>query len=521
MSHPHPGQALPAVPNLEQQRKRARELLNAARAADGAAIERFRTHHPRFSSGKVPSLHDAQLVIAREYGFPSWPRLKAHIETVRAARTTHPIERDAQYYDDRARGLLAVLVDAAAPTIEQVRTWHPSYADASDEAIRDAARSGAFLLDDARLVYAREHGFATWPQFIDWLGRLARGEVTDPFLEALEAARRPNRDWARARGILRRRPELARARGTNGNTLLNIASSLIACPATPIGPAASPAARQRAEASAPNRLQAIRELLHAGADPNEPNDRGWTPLHQAAYRNDPEMIQLLVASGTRVDASAHGDGGTPLSVALFWGNTEAAELLATQGVLPENLRNAAGLGRIDLIEQLVPAPGRVTDQARAGRGFYRPHSGFPAWQPSNGAQEILDEALVWAAKSGRVDAMAALVRKGARVDADVYRGTPLLWAATKGRRTAASWLLDHGVDVNQRATFGGPEHGVGVTALHLAAQVDDVEMVELLLGRGGDPRITDGLYNSTPAGWAEHCHARQAAEVLRKVAPRD
>ena len=519
MADQHSG-SQPVVLNLEQQKKRARELLNAARAGDAAAVERMRTDHPRFSRENALSLHAAQLVIAREHGFPSWPQLKAHIEGAKAPRTTHPIERDPQYYDDRARGLLAVLVDGAAPTIEQVRTWHPAYAGAADHAIYDAARSGAFTLEDARLVYARAHGFGAWPEFMDWLGRLARNEVTDPFLGVLDAARRPNRDWARAREVIARHPTLVRARGTNGNTLLNIASSLVACPATPTGPAASRSARQRAEATAPNRLQPMRELLRAGADPNEPNDRGWTPLHQAAYRNDPEMVELLLASGARVDLSAHGDGGTPLSVALFWGNTEAAGLLAVNGILPENLRNVAALGRLDLIGHLVPSPGELADQAGVGRGFYRPHSGFPAWRPSDAAQELLDEALVWAAKSDRVEAMAALARLGARVDADVYRGTPLLWAASKNRAAAAAWLLDHRVDVNQRATFGGADHGLGVTALHLAAQNDDVEMVELLLGRGADPSITDGLYHSTPAGWAGHFHAHRAAEVLQKAEPR-
>ena len=174
MVDPHAGRKTPLVLNLEQQKKRARELLNAARAGDAAAIERMRAHHPRFSPAKTVSLHDAQLVIAREHGFPSWPRLKAHIEGAHAPRTTHPIERDSQYYDDRARGLLAVLVDGATPTIEQVRTWHPAYAGAADNTIHDAARSGAFTLEDARLVYAREHGFAAWPEFMAWLGRLAR-----------------------------------------------------------------------------------------------------------------------------------------------------------------------------------------------------------------------------------------------------------------------------------------------------------------------------------------------------------
>jgi hypothetical protein len=64
------------------------------------------------------------------------------------------------------------------------------------------------------------------------------------------------------------------------------------------------------------------------------------------------------------------------------------------GLEPSNLRVAAGLGRLDLIHDLAG-----TGEAGAHRAFYRPHGGFPSWQPSNDPQEILDEALVWAAKS--------------------------------------------------------------------------------------------------------------------------
>jgi ankyrin repeat protein len=191
-------------------------------------------------------------------------------------------------------------------------------------------------------------------------------------------------------------------------------------------------------------------------------------------------------------------------VALFWGHGEAADRLAEVGVVPRNLRVAAGLGRLDLIDDGFDAAGRLTSAARAGRGFYRPHSGFPAWRPSNNPQEVLDEALVWAAKSDRPEAMAALLTRGARVDADPYRGTPLLWAASRGRLHAVAWLLDHGADVNQRATFGGPGHGEGVTALHLAAQNGELPVIDLLLARGADITIRDRLYDGTPFSWARH-----------------
>ncbi len=67
--------------NLDQQRKRAKELLKAFRDGDAAAMHRFQQHHP---NPPVPParLSEAQLVIARELGLPSWPRLKAHIEAM-------------------------------------------------------------------------------------------------------------------------------------------------------------------------------------------------------------------------------------------------------------------------------------------------------------------------------------------------------------------------------------------------------------------------------------------------------
>lgn len=492
-----------SVPNLEQQKKRARELLDAARAQDPAALLRFRTHHPRFaalSESEWPpariGLHDAQLVLAREHGFPSWPRLKAHIDAALQARRTRPFVSDPRYYDDRARGLLEVLRDAAAATVEQVRSWHPEFGGASGEEIRRAVEAGAFTLDDARLVYARAHGFDAWDRFMDHVRRLASGDATEPFMEVFEAGKR--RDWSRVTHLLRANPDLVRVRGTNGNTLLNLACSFAACPA--------PADARR--------LAPVRLLLDAGADPNQANDRGWTPLHQAGYSNDPELATLLLGTGAQVDLEAHGDGGTPLAVALFWGHREAADELARAGVVPANLRIAAGLGRTDLIDGCFAPDGGLTPEARGARGFYRPHSGFPAWRPSDDAQEVLDEALVWAAKVGRLEAMAVLVGRGADVNADPYRGTPLIWAAANGRVEAAQWLLDHGAEVNRRGTFGGPSHGDGVTALHLAAQDDRLAVAELLIARGADLTVEDGIYHSTPAGWAAHFNARKVVALL-------
>ncbi|NIC05677.1 DUF1835 domain-containing protein [Billgrantia bachuensis] len=70
--------------NLEQQRKRAKELLKAARADEPPALARMLQHIP---PRQTPlKLADAQFVIARECGFPSWAKFKSHIESLDASR---------------------------------------------------------------------------------------------------------------------------------------------------------------------------------------------------------------------------------------------------------------------------------------------------------------------------------------------------------------------------------------------------------------------------------------------------
>jgi ankyrin repeat protein len=285
-------------------------------------------------------------------------------------------------------------------------------------------------------------------------------------------------DRDRLAALLDEHPELVRIRGTNGNDLLGMAGD----------------------------LESVKLLIERGADVDRGNDYGWTKLHQAGYSNDRRLAELVLAAGARTDLSARGDGGTPLVAALFWGHRDVVDLL---GLEPRNLRVAAGLGRVDLIDELVGTPA-----AGAHRAFYRPHGGFPAWQPSDDPEEILDEALVWAAKADRLEAIDRLVELGACVEADPYRGTPLAWAAANGRMAAIRRLVELGADVNGRGTFGGPDHGEGVPPLHLAAQSGQAGAVDLLLELGADANIRDRLYDGTAAGWAAHGCRPDLAERL-------
>ncbi len=85
---PHAARPSPFRLNLDQQRRRARELQRGLRAGDPDAVQRFARHHPNggLPQADLARLAEAQLVIARELGLPSWARLKAHILAMRQAR---------------------------------------------------------------------------------------------------------------------------------------------------------------------------------------------------------------------------------------------------------------------------------------------------------------------------------------------------------------------------------------------------------------------------------------------------
>jgi len=475
--------------NLEQQKKQARELLRDLRAGDRDALARLRGRHLRWANvdddgvRQDAALHDAQFVIAREQGFAGWTKLKTYAESSPAVRHTRIFVPDVQWIGDRVQGLMRTRQSAGPAALEQIRVWHPRFDGCSDEEILQAR----FTEADAQIVYAKEHGFDTWDDLIQRVNLLASSEnpeATEPFLAAFRALKAG--DLAKLGSLLQRHPRLAQQRGTNGNTLLNLAVSL--------------AAKSKPDLA----MAFVSALAAAGADVNDPNDRGWTPLHAAAYSNQCEIAAALIDRGADLTLEAHGSGGTPLIAALFWGHREVADLLGRHSAAPGNLRAAAGLGDEDLLENCFRGETTLTPNAFAARGFYRPHSGFPDWHPSPDPQEVLDEALVWACKNGRTTVLARLVRAGARVDADPYRGTPLIWAAVCNRMETVEWLIDHGATVNLKATFGGPAHGQGVTALHMASQNGHLSMVRLLIHRGADPKIKDDLYHGDAEGAADY-----------------
>ena len=260
----------------------------------------------------------------------------------------------------------------------------------------------------------------------------------------------------------------------------------------------------------PEQHAAVDAILAAGASPSAADHDGWTPLHTVGMAGHTDLGRRLVAAGASVDGEAYGkSGGSALSYALFYAKAYMGEVLSP--VYPDNLRTAAALGRD--IDRFVDGD-ELTPAASTGLDFYAPVF-FPTWNRTKSRQEVLDEALSWASRNNQCESMAALVDIGADVNANAFRGTPLLWACYSDKVEAAEWLLDHGAEADLRHDWGGDGHGVSAVAMHLAAQHGAVACLKLLLDRGADHTIVDGAHGGTPLGWAEYSHAAEAAEILR------
>jgi len=100
---------LPLHPSFEQLQKQAKELLKDYRAGDSQARERFRA--VKSDAGEA-NLADAQFVIAREYGFDSWAKLKHHVESLPPA--------GFEQYEQLAKALAAAYSTADVDAIRKL-----------------------------------------------------------------------------------------------------------------------------------------------------------------------------------------------------------------------------------------------------------------------------------------------------------------------------------------------------------------------------------------------------------------
>src|SRR5215468_9733791 len=96
MSQKPPTRAMRENPDIDQLKRQAKELLEAYRVSSPEAVAEVTAYHSPSSPGKATpetfALHDAQFVLARSYGFESWPKLKAAVDGVTAAKLYEAVE---------------------------------------------------------------------------------------------------------------------------------------------------------------------------------------------------------------------------------------------------------------------------------------------------------------------------------------------------------------------------------------------------------------------------------------------
>lgn len=106
---------LPKNANLSHLKKQAKDLRTDFLSGDQDAKRRFLLFHPKWQDASatqvksvLPSLHDAQWVIAREYGFESWPKLHAEVSGPMKAIENTALGEALEYLK---RGKMVILFD--------------------------------------------------------------------------------------------------------------------------------------------------------------------------------------------------------------------------------------------------------------------------------------------------------------------------------------------------------------------------------------------------------------------------
>ena len=429
-----PTRTLREHPDLDQLKRQAKELLAAFRAGQPEITFEVTAHY-RAADPATFALHDAQLVIARAYGFESWPKLKAYVDGVTVAGLA-----DAVRAGDitKVRAMLAArpeLVHMDMSEHNEHRALHYAVLERNAAIVRVLMEHGA---DPHKGIWP--HRYATSAMTI--ASDRGYDEIVAIINEALEhrkaeeAARDPNRAAADRPNIdmdsalikrlipamidpngeailissLEEEPRLIRAHKGDGWTMLHQASLMLF-------------------------LDLARWLIDHGADVNAHEPSLWTPLELVGrYRKTfttekaDAMKQLLVSHGAKMTA-----GAAIVHREADWLRARHAEGTLTNPPGPYGLVTRAVIAdRPDMLNLLLDL-------------------GFDP--DERGRSEVLDDVVYsW--------------------------GEPLRTAVRSGNQVIAEILLTRGADPN-------PSIYAATTPIFEAYAHDNREMIALLERHGG------------------------------------
>ena len=470
---------LPDDPSIEQLRKQARELRDELRCDDPTV-----------------KLSAAQRLIARRYGFASWPKLVHHLEVVtrytwRPDTTTADASPGDEflrfacltYSDDgperwqRARALLSEDATISSANV------HAAAACADSDALR------AMLADDPTLA-RREGGPYAWEPLMYLAYARHDANVTE------------TETVASARALLERGAD------PNVGYLWHGMPSPFTALTGAFGEGEQGPVRQPRHAHS---IALARALLEAGADANDPQT-----LYNRMFGDDDDHLILLFEFGLGT-----GDGG-PWRARLGDAIETPAELVRGQlrwAVMHDQQARVRLLLDHGVDADAPFADGRTAIELAALTGNT---AVVAVLQEHGAARPTLDgvDALVAAVLAG--DRRAVVATDLEVVDrARATRPGLIVWAASRGNRDAVSLLIDLGFDVNARGRADVPIEQHWETALHAAVASNDRPLVEVLLAAGADPAIEDARFEATALGWARHFEHSDLVALLERVTPED
>ncbi|MGV3707782.1 MAG: Clp protease N-terminal domain-containing protein [Gemmatimonas sp.] len=420
----------PDHPSLEFDRKAAKQLLRALRAGEQGAIDRARARgvetyrdHTRFS------LSDTQLIVAREYGFSSWPRLvQYHGDIARQARgiqqtrTREEWDREASWFAARHKARQKHAARSLAAFVPRFYGMTP--AQVLDLPITEA---------DARLAVARERGQPSWNALLEARGPERRQLwAKNPHHMAAEAM--DANDLERLREIVQNHPEIV-----NPPTSQREPGATLANTALGGSPREGPALRTLSP-----EMRAYLESI--GVDLQTELNRRLCNMFTS---RSIEKVKALLDAGANPDWMAP-DGFTMLEHALLtlW-NGDVIDLLASKSKPRDALWINAGLGDVAGVARFLDKNGKPKAAARDLRSPFDCTRLFritPLVEPDD--EELLLEALVIAACNGRANVIDYLASRGVNLD-NMAWGVPVVNIAVgNGWLESAEALIRNGANLD-------------------------------------------------------------------------
>jgi ankyrin repeat protein len=423
-------QQLPPRANLDHLKNQAKALLRAYRESDPQAVARFRE---LLSPSAKPKLADAQRLIARQYGFASWPKLKARIS---ASPQPNPLEL----------AKLALKNDDA-DALRQLLSTHPELKQLINEPLAPfdspiiVCISSRAMLDVLLDAGADINARSRW-----WAGGFGILDNCDPALAqyaihrgatiTVHAAARLGM-FDHLRQLIRVNPALVHAPGGDGQTPLHFASTVEIAQFL-LDNGANIDARDVDHESTPaqwmirERQDIARFLVARGCQ---------TDILMAAALGDIELVRKHLdadPASIRTSVSDHyfpkqnprsggtiyiwtlGQNKTPHQLAKEFGHNDIFQLLMDRSPLELKLATAAALGDEATLNSMTAA-GPINPQTLS----------------DNDRRKLVD-----AAQSNDLNAVTLLLKSGWPIDAHgQHGGTAVHWAAWHGNANMVRELL--------------------------------------------------------------------------------